>query len=252
MSSSSVEQCAPCADSTHDVHHAIVEVNVVIGVLVVHCELRVVPVVVCDDAVVRRTLVLIAFIVAFVFVVAIFSQDFAVLEEQCLHDLEGSLASTEVAHLHCIVIVRCNEASQSDRNTFPAVLFQAQDNVLNRTVTIIVLVRQQLERFDQVVTKSLRDRVRPEKCRFIFVCAELHYQNPVGSSPFKPFSTDCTPPTAVLLRRRYPPNIVLQMKTVAIRADIRQNEPLHSTDRRNDSPQKISVFFKISCTQTSP
>ena len=60
--------------SMHDVHHAIVEVNVVIGVLVVHCELlvvRVVPVVVCDDAVVRRTLVLIAFIVAFVFVVAI-------------------------------------------------------------------------------------------------------------------------------------------------------------------------------------
>ena len=59
----------------HDVHHAIVEVNVVIGVLVVHCELlvvRVVPVVVSDDAVVRRTLVLIAFSVAFVFVVAIF------------------------------------------------------------------------------------------------------------------------------------------------------------------------------------
>ena len=60
VSSSSVEQCALCADSTHDVHHAIVEVNVVIGVLVVHCELLVVrvPVVVCDDAVVRRTLVL--------------------------------------------------------------------------------------------------------------------------------------------------------------------------------------------------
>ena len=63
------------ADSTHDVHHAIVGVNVVIGVLVVHCELlvvRVVPLVVCDDAVVRRTLVLVAVAVAFVFVVAIF------------------------------------------------------------------------------------------------------------------------------------------------------------------------------------
>ena len=74
MSSSSVEQCALCADSVHDVHHAIVEVNVVIGVLVVHCGLLVVgvvPVVVYDDAVVRRTLVLIAFIVAFVFVIAI-------------------------------------------------------------------------------------------------------------------------------------------------------------------------------------
>ena len=70
----SVEQCAPCADSTHDVHHAIVEVNVVIGVAVVHCELlvvRVVPVVVCDDAVVRRTLGLIALVVIVVFVVAI-------------------------------------------------------------------------------------------------------------------------------------------------------------------------------------
>ena len=59
----SVDQCALCARSTHDVHHAIVGVNVVIGVLVVHCELHVVrvdPVVVCDDVVVRRTLVLIA------------------------------------------------------------------------------------------------------------------------------------------------------------------------------------------------
>ena len=63
----SVNQCALCARSTHDVHHTIVGgVNVVIGVLVVHCELHVVvrvhvpPVVVCDEAVVRRTLVLIA------------------------------------------------------------------------------------------------------------------------------------------------------------------------------------------------
>ena len=76
MSSSSVEQCTLCASSMHDVHHAIVEVNVVIGVLVVHCELhvvRVVPVVVCDDdVVVRRTLGLIALAVIVVFVVAIF------------------------------------------------------------------------------------------------------------------------------------------------------------------------------------
>ena len=82
MSSSSVKQCALCASSTHDVHHAIVGVNVVIGVLVVHCELLVVHCelhvvhcelhVVCDDAVVRRTLVLIAVAVGFVFVVAMF------------------------------------------------------------------------------------------------------------------------------------------------------------------------------------
>ena len=61
MSSSSVELCALCASPMHDVHHAIVGVNVVIGVVLVELHVvRVVPVVVCDDAVVRRTLVLIA------------------------------------------------------------------------------------------------------------------------------------------------------------------------------------------------
>ena len=64
------------AVSVH-VRHASVEVqvqcvNVVIGVVLGELHVaRVVPVVVCDDAVVRRTLVLIAFIVAIVFIVAI-------------------------------------------------------------------------------------------------------------------------------------------------------------------------------------
>ena len=62
----SVDECALRARSTHDVHHAIVGVNVVSGVLVVHCELHVVVrvhvplVVVCDEAVVGLTLGLIA------------------------------------------------------------------------------------------------------------------------------------------------------------------------------------------------
>ena len=72
----SVDQCALRARYTHDVHHAIVGVNVVIGVLVgeLHVVVRVhVPlVVVCDEAVVRRTLGLIALVVIVVFVVAIF------------------------------------------------------------------------------------------------------------------------------------------------------------------------------------
>ena len=41
---------------------------------------RVVPVVVCDESVVRRTLVLIAFTVAIVFIVAILRRIFLVLE----------------------------------------------------------------------------------------------------------------------------------------------------------------------------
>ena len=72
-----MKQYALRARSTHDVHHAIVGVNVVIGVLAVHCELHVVVrvhvplVVVCDEAVVRRTLRLIALVVIVVCVVAI-------------------------------------------------------------------------------------------------------------------------------------------------------------------------------------
>ena len=75
MTSSGVEECAPRARSTHGVHHAIVEVNIVIGVVLgeVHVVVRVhIPLVVCDDAVVRRTLVLIALDEGFDFVVAIF------------------------------------------------------------------------------------------------------------------------------------------------------------------------------------
>ena len=63
---SSVEVCALCASSAHGLHHANVCVNVVIGVLVVLCELHVIvhviPLVVCDDALVDLTLGLIALV----------------------------------------------------------------------------------------------------------------------------------------------------------------------------------------------
>ena len=59
------------------VHHAIVEVNIVIGVVLgeLHVVVRVhVPLVVCDDAAIDLTLVLIALVVIVVFVVAIFNR----------------------------------------------------------------------------------------------------------------------------------------------------------------------------------
>ena len=80
MSSTGVKECALCASSAHDVHHASVCVNVVIGVLVVLCELHVIVRVhvipLCDDAVVGLTLSLIAHVVIVVFVVAIFDRIF--------------------------------------------------------------------------------------------------------------------------------------------------------------------------------
>ena len=75
---SSVKECALRARSTHGVHHAIVEVNNVIGVVLgevlvarVH-----VPLVVCADAVIGIKLSLIAHVVIVVFVVAILHRIF--------------------------------------------------------------------------------------------------------------------------------------------------------------------------------
>ena len=65
---SNVEECAPCAHSTHGVHHEIVEVNIVIGVVLGEVLVaRFVPLVV--DAVIIHVVIV-------VFVVAIFHRFF--------------------------------------------------------------------------------------------------------------------------------------------------------------------------------
>ena len=79
MTSPGVEECALRTRSTHGVHHASVEVNIVIGVVLgeLHVVVGVhVPLVVCDDAVIDLTLVLITHVVIVVFVVAIFHRIF--------------------------------------------------------------------------------------------------------------------------------------------------------------------------------
>ena len=77
-----VQECALCASSAHDVHHASVCVNVVTGVLVVLCELHVIVRVhvipLCDDAVVGLALSLIAHVVVVVFVVATLHRIFCI------------------------------------------------------------------------------------------------------------------------------------------------------------------------------
>ena len=77
MTSQSVEKCALRACSTHGVHHAIVEINVVIGVVPgeLHVVVRVhVPLVPCDDAVIDLQLGQIAHVVIVDFVVTIFQR----------------------------------------------------------------------------------------------------------------------------------------------------------------------------------
>ena len=78
MTSPGVKECAIRARSTHGVHHAIVEVNIIIGVVLgeLHVVVRVHVIPLCDDAVVGLTLGLIALVVIVVFVVAILHKIF--------------------------------------------------------------------------------------------------------------------------------------------------------------------------------
>ena len=71
---SSVKECAPRARSTHGVHHAIVEVNIVIGVVL--GEVLVARVVPLCDAAVGLPLGLIALVVIVVFIAAILHRIF--------------------------------------------------------------------------------------------------------------------------------------------------------------------------------
>ena len=71
---SSVKECALRAPSTHGVHHAIVDVNIVIGVVL--GEVLVAHVVPLCDAVIGLALSLIAHVVIVVFVVAILHRIF--------------------------------------------------------------------------------------------------------------------------------------------------------------------------------
>ena len=96
-----MQECALCASSVYDVHHASVCVNVVIGVLVVLCELHVIvrfhviPLVV--HAAVGLTRSLIAHVVVVVvFVVAILHRIFCIWR-YTLYTLHKSTSSANVA-----------------------------------------------------------------------------------------------------------------------------------------------------------
>ena len=99
-----------------------------------------------------------------------------------------------------------------------------------------------LSALDQVFTQTLRYRMRFEHLCLTGTVTGLYHHKPVGCSPVIPFSTDCTPPTAVLLSSWDKPNVVLQGETVAMWAQIRQCNSSPSADWRNDSPQEVRAF----------
>ena len=100
-----IKECALCASSAHDVHHASVCANVFIGLLIVLCELHVTRVVV--DAVVGLTLGLIAHVAVVVFVVVILHRIFFVF---------GDILFTFSSIHHAVLLASCSLPSASQDN----------------------------------------------------------------------------------------------------------------------------------------
>ena len=96
------------------------------------------------------------------------------------------------------MIVNLCEVSQPLRETLPAHLTEVRHDVLYEAVSILLLVRQQLQRIDQIPTSALRYCMRFEDLGQVNTFACLHHQEPVWFPPSIFFSTDRTLPMCVL------------------------------------------------------
>ena len=81
------------------------------------------------------------------------------------------------------------------------VLTEVRHDVLYEAVSILLLVRQQLQRINQISTKALRYCMRSEDLGLVNTFACLHRQEPVWFPPVTFFSTDRTPPMLFSLLR---------------------------------------------------
>ena len=68
-----------------------------------------------------------------------------------------------MAHVHGTAIINSNEVSQALHNSSSASFTKACYNTLDWAIAIFLQVRQQLERIDQVLTQTLRCRMRLKK-----------------------------------------------------------------------------------------
>ena len=97
------------------------------------------------------------------------------------------------------MIVNLFEVSQSLRETFPAPLTEVRHDVLFQVASIVLLVRQQLQRVVQISAQALRYCMRFEDLGMVNTLTCLHHQEPVWCHSNIFFSTDSEPPAAVPL-----------------------------------------------------
>ena len=86
--------------------------------------------------------------------------------------MKRSCALTQMTHVHRTAGIRLEKASQPVHDASAASFVHACYNALNQAITLFLLVRQQLERIDHVVTQPQKRCVRFEDLRFIGIDTE--------------------------------------------------------------------------------
>ena len=90
------------------------------------------------------------------------------------------------------LFIHPDEVSQAVREIFPASFAEVCHNVPLETVSILLLIRQQLQRIDQNFVQELRHRMRFEDLRLLKTVTCLQDQKLVRLPPVILFSTNCT------------------------------------------------------------
>ena len=121
--------------------------------------------------------------------------------------------STQAAHIHCLVVVYFDEVPDASTTIVP----QTCDNAFNRDTTILLLMRQKLQR-DQVITQLLWCCMRFDNFRFM--CSTLLFKQPVGRFPMV-LATACLRTTHQLHCH------ILPKETIATRARVTMSRRPH-------------------------
>ena len=132
----------------------------------------------------------------------------------------GSQAFVQVSNLKGTLVVNPNEISQPMREALTAPLTEARHDVLYEAVSIFLLVRQQLQRINQIPAEALRYCMRIEDFGLVDTSTCLYdLKQPVWLLPVVLFSTNRAPPI-IMLSSRDPPNVVFQRISVAMQAQV--------------------------------
>ena len=109
-----------------------------------------------------------------------------------------SSALVQVSNFQGALILNSYESTQAVRETFSALLTQVLHNILQEAVSIFLLIRQQLQRIDQICAKALRYCMCFEYLSMINIISCLCDQKPVRLLPIVFLSTYRTPPSCML------------------------------------------------------